>query len=120
MLRLLAATLLAIPTASQAADRDDEPTAKSPRLILFSLGDDFGFNNVGYPHGPDLYANPEMRTPNLDRLAMGGVRLERHCKYCASRIRISRRTSCALRCCIPDLVYMGILPLPIVSCGAPR
>ena len=37
-----------------------------------------GFNNVGYPHGPYDYANPEARTPTMDKLAMDGVRLERH------------------------------------------
>eukprot|EP01052_Picozoa_sp_SAG31_P046557 SAG31_NODE_8953_length_1357_cov_2.414944_1_plen_253_part_00 len=102
--------------AVSVATSSHADTAKSPRLILFSLGDDFGntrpprhdelcsccpptrtvpwrfyrsfdalvagagFNNVGYPHGPDLYANPEMHTPNLDELAMSGVRLERHCE----------------------------------------
>jgi len=81
MRRLPAAALLALSTAASW----QTAAAKSPRLILFSLGDDFGFNNVGYPHGPDLYANPEMRTPNLDRLAMGGVRLERHCEWEPSR-----------------------------------
>ena len=34
---------------------------------------------VGYPHGPLNAGNSEMRTPNLDRLAMEGIRLERHC-----------------------------------------
>jgi arylsulfatase B len=56
-----------------------------PRVLIFSLGDDYGFNNVGYPHGPHGYANPEAKTPNLDELAMGGIRLERHYvfKYCS-------------------------------------
>ena len=36
-------------------------TAASPRVIIFSLGDDYMFNNVGYPHGPQDYANPEVR-----------------------------------------------------------
>lgn len=81
-----------------------------PRVLIFSLGDDYGFvsctpttphlcdlachsptsgqstcirlgceqNNVGYPHGPNLYANPEARTPTLNELALSGVRLERH------------------------------------------
>jgi hypothetical protein len=52
-----------------------------PRVLIFSLGDDYGFNNVGYPHGPRGYANPEARTPTLDRLALEGVRLERHYVY---------------------------------------
>ena len=35
-------------------------------------------NNVGYPHGPNLYANPEAKTYTLNELTLGGVRLERH------------------------------------------
>ena len=53
-----------------------------PRVIILALADDYGFNNVGYPHGPSGGAgNPEMRTPTLDQLAMEGVRLERHYVY---------------------------------------
>ena len=36
-------------------------TAASPRVIIFSLDDDYVFNNVGYPHGPQGYSNPEVR-----------------------------------------------------------
>ena len=54
-------------------------STKPPRVLIFSLGDDYGFNNVGYPHGPHGYANPEAKTPTLNRLALAGVRLERHC-----------------------------------------
>ena len=32
-------------------------------------------------HGPHGYANPEARTPTLNRLALEGVRLERHYVY---------------------------------------
>jgi arylsulfatase A-like enzyme len=42
-----------------------------PHLVTVIM-DDFGYHNVGY-HG-----NKEIRTPTLDRLALGGVRLERH------------------------------------------
>eukprot|EP00038_Savillea_parva_P017529 m.20629 g.20629 ORF g.20629 m.20629 type:complete len:718 (-) comp3812_c0_seq1:251-2404(-) len=56
-----------------------------PRVLLFQLGDDYGFNNVGYPHGPLNQGNPEMMTPTMDELAMSGIRLERHYvyKYCS-------------------------------------
>ena len=55
----------------------------APRVIVFSLADDYGYNNVGFAHGPLNKGNPEMRTPTLDRLAGDGVILERHyvCKY---------------------------------------
>ena len=53
----------------------------APRVIIFTLADDFGFNNVGYVHGPLNRGNPEVKTPTLDRLAMQGVRLERHFVY---------------------------------------
>ena len=61
--------------------------ATPPRVIIFSLGDDYGFNNVGFDHGPLSKGNPEMRTPNLDRLAMDGVRLERH--YVSDGVSVS-------------------------------
>ncbi|MDX2060926.1 MAG: arylsulfatase [Gemmatimonadales bacterium] len=42
--------------------------------ILIIVTDDHGFGDVGYH-------NPEIRTPNLDRLAADGVRLERFYAY---------------------------------------
>ena len=42
-----------------------------PPHIVFALADDYGYHDVGY-HGS------EIRTPNLDRLAAGGVRLENY------------------------------------------
>ncbi len=39
--------------------------------ILFIVGDDMGWNDVGY-HGSDI------PTPNLDKLALGGIRLENY------------------------------------------
>lgn len=39
--------------------------------IIFILVDDYGFNDIGY-HGS------EIRTPNLDRLANEGVKLENY------------------------------------------
>ena len=42
------------------------------------LGDDYGYANVGFPHGPNP-GNPEARTPTMDALVKEGVLLERHC-----------------------------------------
>ena len=39
--------------------------------IVFVLADDYGFHDIGY-HGS------EIKTPNLDRLAAGGVKLENY------------------------------------------
>ncbi|KAK7478758.1 hypothetical protein BaRGS_00029969 [Batillaria attramentaria] len=39
--------------------------------IVFVLADDYGFNDIGY-HGSEIY------TPNLDRIADGGVKLENY------------------------------------------
>lgn len=52
--------------------------AKPAPHVVVMLADDLGYHNVGW-HG-----NPEVRTPTLDALARGGVRLERHYtfKYC--------------------------------------
>ena len=42
-----------------------------PPHIVFILADDYGFNDVGYH-------NPRIKTPNLDKLAASGVRLENY------------------------------------------
>jgi len=55
-----------LPTAAVAADQ--------PPNILVIIADDLGWNDVGY-HGA------EIRTPHIDKLAMAGVRLERHYVY---------------------------------------
>ena len=39
--------------------------------IVFVLADDYGWNDIGY-HGS------EIKTPNLDALAAGGVKLENY------------------------------------------
>ena len=43
----------------------------SPPHIIFILGDDLGYNDVGYH-------NPRILSPNIDRLARSGVILEQH------------------------------------------
>uniref|UniRef100_A0A3Q1H5Q0 Sulfatase N-terminal domain-containing protein n=1 Tax=Acanthochromis polyacanthus TaxID=80966 RepID=A0A3Q1H5Q0_9TELE len=47
-----------------------EPQCLKPHVV-FVLADDFGWYDVGY-HGS------EIRTPNLDKLSAGGVRLENY------------------------------------------
>lgn len=44
--------------------------AEQPHIV-FVLADDFGWYDVGYHHS-------EIRTPNLDKLSAGGVRLENY------------------------------------------
>lgn len=39
--------------------------------VLFILADDYGYHDIGYH-------NSEIRTPNLDRLAAEGVKLENY------------------------------------------
>ena len=58
--------------------------AAAPRAIVLMLGDDYGYGNVGFAHGPNP-GNPESRTPHMDSLARGGVILDRHYvyKYCS-------------------------------------
>jgi arylsulfatase A-like enzyme len=52
---------------------ESQPAPARPNIV-FILSDDQGWNDVGY-HGSPI------RTPNLDRLAAGGVRLEQHYVY---------------------------------------
>lgn len=46
-------------------------SAGKPPNILLVVADDYGFHDIGY-HGS------EIRTPNLDKLAKSGVRLENY------------------------------------------
>ncbi len=59
---VLTALLLAPPAVLQAADAPDKPN------ILFIVGDDMGYADVGF-HGCK-----DIPTPNLDALAASGVR----------------------------------------------
>ncbi|KAJ8310971.1 hypothetical protein KUTeg_011477 [Tegillarca granosa] len=47
-----------------------KPNSKRPH-VLFILADDYGYNDIGY-HGS------EIKTPNLDKLASQGVKLENY------------------------------------------
>ena len=59
--------------------------APSQPNLIFVLIDDWGFANVGYHREPSWPGNNETVTPNIDRLALGGLRLERNYvfKYCS-------------------------------------
>ena len=67
---LLAAAAASSAAATDAADREVRAAPGStrqlpqrpPRVILFQLGDDYGYDNVGFAHGPAATPNPEART----------------------------------------------------------
>ena len=68
MLRLALILALGWPVAAQAAD-----PARPPNILLV-IADDLGWRDVGYH-------DSEIRTPNIDKLAKDGVKLERHYVY---------------------------------------
>ena len=39
--------------------------AAPPKAIVLMLGDDYGYNNVGFAHGPLGAGNPEMKYKKL-------------------------------------------------------
>ena len=58
---------LALPALAAATSTLDAQTARKPNIILM-VTDDHGIGDVG------CYEHPEVRTPNIDRLAASGVR----------------------------------------------
>ena len=64
------AAALGIPLAAGAMTQTAEAAGTKPN-ILFILADDLGYHDVGY-HGSDI------KTPNIDKLATGGARLEEY------------------------------------------
>jgi arylsulfatase A-like enzyme len=72
MARIISLLLLALFTGSASAE-----TKRTPNFLIL-IADDLGWRDIGY-HDSDI------RTPHLDRLAGGGVRLERHyvCPTCS-------------------------------------
>ncbi len=70
----LGAAALTLPgcTGSETAEHSlspEEPASSKPPNILLIVSDDQGYNDLG------CYGSSEVKTPNLDRLAAGGVRL---------------------------------------------
>jgi len=64
---ILALGLILLPTASHVRAADESPPPAKPN-ILFIVGDDMGYADVGF-HGCK-----DIPTPNLDALATAGVR----------------------------------------------
>src|SRR5262245_22492238 len=64
LLAALALPLLMIAGAARASEQAAKPN------IVYILADDLGWKDVGF-HG-----SPDIRTPNLDKLAAEGARLE--------------------------------------------
>jgi N-acetylgalactosamine-6-sulfatase len=63
----LLTTLLFLVAALIASGRDNPPPPSPPNLV-FILADDLGYGDLG------CYGAPDIRTPNLDRLAAEGMR----------------------------------------------
>jgi arylsulfatase A-like enzyme len=63
---------MALATVNSPALAADKP--KRPPNVLLLIADDLGWNDIGYN-------GSEIKTPQLDKLAMGGVRLDRHYVY---------------------------------------
>ncbi|KAK2834309.1 hypothetical protein Q7C36_015010 [Tachysurus vachellii] len=70
---MLGAGFLAWDWSSQNQVENDPaaPNPSRPPHIIFIMTDDLGFNDIGYH-------NRDMRTPTLDKLAAGGVKLENY------------------------------------------
>lgn len=72
--RFLLFLLLLLPAARAAEQTqtpaDDDANPSRPNIV-YLLADDLGGNDVGW-------RNPEIKTPNLDRLARGGAKLEQY------------------------------------------
>src|SRR5687767_5306122 len=77
----LSITILGLTATSQAAT--PEELAGSKPNVLVILCDDLGYGDLA------CFGHPAIRTPNLDRLAAGGIRLT-DC-YSAARVCSSSR-----------------------------
>lgn len=65
LLLLVVSTCLLGPIQAQSSGKQQQPN------VVFILADDYGFHDIGYHQS-------EIRTPNLDRLAAQGVKLENY------------------------------------------
>lgn len=66
---LVGALLLVAPLASGVSAQGGAPADRPPNVLLI-LADDMTYHDLG------SYGNPDVRTPNLDRLAGEGLRFE--------------------------------------------
>lgn len=64
---LFALTLLSVLSACQTASDTKEASSSKPNIIIVNL-DDLGYGDVG------AYGSTELKTPNFDQLAEGGLR----------------------------------------------
>lgn len=71
-------------TVELKTDDSEQDSARPPPHILFVVGDDIGWNNVGWNAQANA-ARTEVSTPELDRLARDGIQLTRTYafKYCS-------------------------------------
>ena len=70
-----AATLLPLGScADSSSSGGDARASKKPPHLVFVLGDDVGYGDVGY-------ADPEVLSPHMDALATSGIRLGRQYSY---------------------------------------
>lgn len=93
---LLAALLFAPLSALPAADAP----AKKPNFVVI-LSDDHAYRSIGYN-------NPEVKTPNMDKLAAEGIRFDR--AFVASPICAASRAS----------IYSGVFPQQHGTVGLSR
>lgn len=75
----LIATFLLLAPNSVVAQQTDKPN------IIYILADDMGYNDLA------CYGNPDIRTPNIDRLAASGVRFLNH--YAGTSVSAPSRCS---------------------------
>src|SRR5947209_2822701 len=68
MSRALLLTTLALTLAAEGASAETRASRRPPNIVLI-VSDDQGYRDLG------CFGGPEIRTPNLDRLAAGGIRL---------------------------------------------
>ena len=61
-------------SSSSSGDDNDPGASKKPPHLVFVLGDDVGYGDVGY-------ADPEVLSPHMDALATSGIRLGRQYSY---------------------------------------
>ena len=61
-------------SSSSSSSGDDPGASKKPPHLVFVLGDDVGYGDVGY-------ADPEVLSPHMDALALDGIRLGRQYSY---------------------------------------
>ena len=101
-LLLLFLLLLAAPTAAQDSTSAGEGTPV--RNVLFIMGDDHAAYAIG------AYGSAVARTPNLDRLAAGGVRFDR--AYASSPVCSASRQA-ILTGKLPHAVGVNLLFTPL-------